>query len=111
MNEESIIGFPPYVVYKEAYDFNRRFPHSPFSGTMSWLQRVGLHGDEAWDRFQQWSDYPGASQNDERVRVNYLPSIIYPKVINGSWQLAKLTYGPTTFGPGRGPNESEDFAD
>jgi RHS repeat-associated protein len=96
MNQESLVGFPPYVIYNEAYNLNRRFPNSPipgFNGTMSGLQRLALHGDEAWDRFQQWNGYPGASENDERMRVNYLPSLIYPKLSSGRWQLAKVTYG------------------
>ena len=45
------------------------------------------------------------------MRVNYLPSIVYPKPVNGGWQMAKVTYGPTTYGPGRGADGSEDFAD
>ena len=114
LNAESVIGFFPYAVYYGAYRLNKAFPNSPvpgFNGTMSWLQRVGLHGDEAWDRFEQWSGYPGASENDEDITVNVFPSVIYPTCPGGNWRQNKFTYGPTTKGPGRGPNGHEDYAD
>jgi hypothetical protein len=114
LNDESIVGFPFYVMYYQAYNLNKRFPHSSvpgFNGTMSWLQRQGLHADEGWDQFENWSGYPGAKMRDERMTVNYLPSIIHPYLTSGGWRMGKITYWRTTFGPGLGSNGKEDFAD
>jgi RHS repeat-associated protein len=115
LNGESLVGFSPYAMYYGAYRINQAAPNSRvpgLNGAMSWLQRRGLHADEAWDRIELRSGYPGASARDERIRVSPIPSVIYPTMSGGQWQQSKWTQPWIgTAGPGLGPTGGEDYAD
>lgn len=123
LNGLSAASWAPCITYKEAYDFNLNVtPHLPTqfsiratcSSGMSSLQHFALSVDEWIDVIQAREGYPGTAEpdprNDERMRVNYLPSIIYPEWNGSAWTQQKFTYGPTTSGPGRGPNGREDYS-
>jgi len=115
LSVESVVSTAFYAPYWGAYHFNKDwFPKAPqpVKSVMSGVQRGGLWLDKSFDRFQQWSGYPGATENDEAQTVNFFPSIIYPTFdCDGDWHQNKFVYGPTTYGPGRGPHGHEDYAD
>ena len=115
LNVESVVSTAFYAPYWGAYHVNKDWwPNAPqpVKSVMSGVQRGGLWLDKGFDSFQQWSGYPGATQNDEAQTVNYFPSAIYPTFdCNGDWHQNKFVYGQKTYGPGRGPNGHEDYAD
>lgn len=116
LNVESFVGFFPYALYYGAYSTNRHLGgvDTPgVNGALSWLQRIALHADEAFDRFQQWSGYLGATKRDERIPVSPIPSVIFPVLgRNRNWYQGKWVQPwIRTQGPGLGPNGQEDYWD
>jgi RHS repeat-associated protein len=115
-NVESAVGAFPYALYKGAYEFNKRFPNFPIpvvNGYECLAQQFGLHGDEAWDRFQNWTGYPDANEGDEGMRVSAFPSVFVPLAFDsdGTCHPRKLyETGITIYAPGKHGNGHEDFA-
>jgi hypothetical protein len=115
-NVESVVGFFPYALYRGAYDVNKWIGPTSVpgvNGALCGLQQLGLHGDEAFDRFQQLTGYPEASEGDEGISVSPIPSFFLPwpgwqdgtcspyKLVQPWWRVS---------GPGKHPNGHEDYA-